>query len=596
MALVNLQTDLTSLTFGHDRPGGGSSNQPYIQTEIPEDLPVQSPDFLLRNGFLAPVSAAKDTSRLTQMFFDFKSPNGLLFTAKENLLSRISVKTQASEGMSYAMGEINQGVYLPTSTIAQSLVGFTGTHLNLLGIDPTSPMAGVVQSGLFPGAGLVTYEAAIKGSANRLIELYDSKIKIVPQDNINILSYSGGPGSIAGVGKTRIKFASNQRTGVNSLQLSHLMRNMGPTGKDSPDGRNFTLPYFNNSLTSTRAYDNIPNINLDKSPPLRDFRVPLLTGITPPVSVTGEPMPSKEEYLKVSTVMSIAPSYRAGKKKTIDGPNGSRIHYTSPGQRGNIINYTDGKKDGTGNSMGPVDKINAQPIYRSKGPNKDLSIGDLVKFRIAAINDKNPHEKDYIHFRAYIDGFSDSYNGNWDAVNYMGRGESFYKYNSFQRNINLGFTVAAQSKEELIPMYKKLNYLASNLAPSYSDVGYMAGSLVTLTLGGWCYELPGFITAMTLDVPQESPWEIGINTEGDPDKKVKELPHIVKVSGFAFTPIERFRPSKQTLFKEEGKVYGDERYIALNNGDNNNYDGPKVRTIDISTSVPGGVKVENNTQ
>ena len=296
MALVNLQTDLTSLTFGHDRPGGGSSNQPYIQTAIPEDLPVQSPDFLLRNGFLAPVSAAKDASRLTQMFFDFKSPKGLLFTAKENLLSRISVKTQASEGMSYAMGEINQGVYLPTSTIAQSLVGFTGTHLNLLGIDPTSPMSGVVQGGLFPGAGLVTYEAAIKGSANRLVELYDSKIKIVPQDNINILSYSGGPNSIAGIGKTRIKFASKQRTGVNSLRLSHLMRNMGPTGKDFPDGKNFTLPYFNNSLTSTRAYDNIPNINLDKSPPLRDFRVPLLTGITPPVSVTGEPMPSKEEY------------------------------------------------------------------------------------------------------------------------------------------------------------------------------------------------------------------------------------------------------------------------------------------------------------
>ena len=162
MALINLQTDLTSLSFGHDRPGGGSSNQPYIQTAIPENLPVQSPDFLWRNGFLAPVSAAKDVSRLTQMFFDLKSPNGLLFTAKENLLSRISVKTQATIGAGYAGGTINQGVYTPTSTIAQALVGFTGTHLNLLGLDPSSPMAGVVQSGLFPGGGLVTYESAVK--------------------------------------------------------------------------------------------------------------------------------------------------------------------------------------------------------------------------------------------------------------------------------------------------------------------------------------------------------------------------------------------------------------------------------------------------
>ena len=59
MALVNLQTDLTSLPFGHDRPSGGSSNQPYITSDIPENLPVKSPDFLWRNGFLTPVSAAK---------------------------------------------------------------------------------------------------------------------------------------------------------------------------------------------------------------------------------------------------------------------------------------------------------------------------------------------------------------------------------------------------------------------------------------------------------------------------------------------------------------------------------------------------------
>ena len=119
-------------------------------------------------------------------------------------------------------------------------------------------------------------------------------------------------------------------------------------------------------------------------------------------------------------------------------------------------------------------------------------------------------------------------------------------------------------------MYKKLNFLASNLAPTYSKEGYMAGSLVQLTLGGWCFELPGFITGMTLDVPQESPWEIGINTEAGFDSTVKELPHIVKVTGFSFTPIERFRPSKQKndyASPDENLIdnntYGPEQYIAL---------------------------------
>ena len=84
MPLIDLTTNLKSLKFGRDQRGGGSSNQPYIQRDIPGsgdsfedqingDLPVRSgPDFLLRNGFLAPVDAARDVSRLTQMFFDFK--------------------------------------------------------------------------------------------------------------------------------------------------------------------------------------------------------------------------------------------------------------------------------------------------------------------------------------------------------------------------------------------------------------------------------------------------------------------------------------------------------------------------------------------
>ena len=42
MPLVNLRTNLKSLKFGKDRPGEGSSKQPYITTPIPgidEPLP-----------------------------------------------------------------------------------------------------------------------------------------------------------------------------------------------------------------------------------------------------------------------------------------------------------------------------------------------------------------------------------------------------------------------------------------------------------------------------------------------------------------------------------------------------------------------------
>ncbi len=258
----------------------------------------------------------------------------------------------------------------------------------------------------------------------------------------------------------------------------------------------------------------------------------------------------------------------------------------SPGQRGNIIDYDAGKiLDGQTKPIA-VDQINALPIYStSLGNPKSKEGNDLVKFRIAAINNKNPNEGDYIHFRAFIDSFSDTYGASWNPQNYMGRAEPFYKYGGFSRNINLSFTVAAQSKEEIMVMYRKLNYLVSNLSPDYTDSGYMAGPLVQLTMGGWCYELPGFISAITLDVPQESPWEIGIPTlDRDTtsvggityrNPSVKEMPMICKVTGFAFTPIEKFVPSKQVGENGFYKRTGNQRYLALANGNSkseNNYD------------------------
>jgi hypothetical protein len=130
-------TLLKSLKFGNDRPGGGSSKQPYIQKSI-ENNPVASTggnDFIIRGGIKAPQRALEDVSRLAKYTTD--GVKGLLYTAKENLLSRTSVKTEASKGIAYAGGALNAGVYTPLSTLAQAGVGFTGTRLNRMGIDPT---------------------------------------------------------------------------------------------------------------------------------------------------------------------------------------------------------------------------------------------------------------------------------------------------------------------------------------------------------------------------------------------------------------------------------------------------------------------------
>ena len=68
------------------------------------------------------------------------------------------------------------------------------------------------------------------------------------------------------------------------------------------------------------------------------------------------------------------------------------------------------------------------PLYKSSGVIQNEIKNDLVKFRIGVIDNNNPTEKTYIHFRAFIDSLSDAYSSDWSSQKFMGRAESFYKF------------------------------------------------------------------------------------------------------------------------------------------------------------------------
>ncbi len=69
----------------------------------------------------------------------------------------------------------------------------------------------------------------------------------------------------------------------------------------------------------------------------------------------------------------------------------------------------------------------------------------------------------------------------------------------------------------------------------------MAGNIAYITLGGYINDQPGIITSLTFDIPEESPWEIGIKENGKPldVKDIRQVPHMIKVTGFNFTPIHK---------------------------------------------------------
>ena len=175
---------------------------------------------------------------------------------------------------------------------------------------------------------------------------------------------------------------------------------------------------------------------------------------------------------------------------------------------------------------------------------------DMVKFRFEVITPGETAEKTdnvNLYFRALIDDFSDSYNSSWNEFNYVGRGETFYNYNNFNRGITVNFKVAAMTRHELAPIYRKLNYLASTTAPTYSDRGFMRGTFMKFTLGSYFYQLPGFVNSVDITWDNTYPFEIALNSpdpvtgERNNDNDVQELPMVLNVA-LSYTPIHTFTP------------------------------------------------------
>jgi hypothetical protein len=537
---VNGVDPLLTLKYGKDTPGGGASKQPFIVTPIPGASSTFN-----TNGLVIARSET-DIERLSKFF---TTTPGLLFIAKQNVLSQTNVRTQAAN---YNVPQIqpNNGPYLPTNTLAQVGLSAVGAHFNKQGLLPNGDFSPKYNSNE------VIIGVTAK-STNRLVLLKDSKITNSISANPNtlisslgteILNYRGGPGSTLGVGSTSINFAKGIRTGINNPLYTD---NRNQFYGILPGGANKVIVADPaKALETQKVYQN------NTITQLVDFRAHLRKGI------------------KNSNILSESPNYST---KNIE----TRVKLGDPGRRDkNIISYTAGAIINGATKAVALDQINAYPLYRSIDA-EEVPTNDLVKFRIEAIDNDSPAFSTFIHFRAFIDSFSDNYTADWSSTQYIGRGEQFYTYDKFNRTINMSWTVAAQSKDELIPMYQKLNFLASNLMPDYSKDGYMRGSLVRLTVGGYLYSQPGFITSLTYDIPQESPWEIGINDKGGSDNFVKELPHMIKVTGFTFTPIHNFVPRKQIntygAYDDSVSTFGPERFIALaagtpKNKNQNNYD------------------------
>lgn len=559
MPLLDLKTDLKTLRYSGDQPGGGWSGKPYIRTNIPNDL-ARSPvgvgivnldnrgilsgidpiyriqstgnlDYPIRGGDLQfnigtqtfTLSSQIDKTRIKKFFED--KPRGTAFLQKQIGLNLTNPKIETGNSFQVAPNSnlipgllentriYNNGV----NTLTQVGVQGTGTHLPRHGIFPLDYASKYYKDVV--GAQNVNNDA----STNRLLILQNLKLntrfvstsanpnlvnKLGISYNRNILfQYLGGPGSTYGIGTTVIK-----RTEDTSLAATK----------------------FNSTVGMT--YDQILaqklNVTSDgqRTKKLQSYK-------------TGQQIPSREEYYNFSV--------RAG--------DSDKMNKLTSFMFNNAINPWD----------------TTDPI--AKGATKDL-----IKFVFEAIENNNPQQSWALFFRAMINGFQDTHQATINSFKYLGRGEDFYTYQGVSRNISFGFKLAVTSEKEMKPLYTKLNHLISQTYPDYSEnFGIMRAPVIRLTVGDYLYRVAGMLENVSITIDDNYTWEINVN---DLDS-LKQLPQVINVQ-CTFKPIQDFLPRRANMYNTNTPYVTKqgEEYTSISEGFRINTDTLVARAISTTVS------------
>jgi hypothetical protein len=518
--LFELKTDFKTLKYGMDRPGGGSSDQPYVRFPIDDKNVIQSIrdyyntnrtslDFPMRGGAASAITGQQYLSPAAQVdalrIFKFlkDNPRGKAFLTKQVLLQRSNprIETQATyqtkdnlTNQIYTGTIPNTWVYNSTgaNTLYSVTTAGTGTYGDRIGLNAFQPgqkfYADTVAAQALPSN---------NGKTNRLVAFYKTKMVSALRNsaladitlyndlgfslNRNILfDYLQGPGSVYGAGKTVI------RRFVDSTKLSN----------------QFTLTY--DQLSD-------PNRTATKYgvPVISDFRkdVPNSRQIARAWNYNTD---SLEKRLFVGNPGYVVKGINTGTSQGQDMLNTLSSHFFD-------------------NSKTPWDE---HPAFSK----------DLIRFAFEAISNDDPNKSQALVFRAFLGSITDNHSAELNSFKYLGRGENFRTYQGFDRSISFSFKIFAQSDIELLPLYKKLNDLISQVYPDYSPVtSIMRAPLVRLTIGDYIYRTPGFLESVNVTIDGQATWEINnLKPENRP-----QLPHMVEVS-ISFKPIMDILPRRRT--------------------------------------------------
>ena len=583
MALRDLYNDPASFKYNSkdnkyskDIRGGGYSGQPWQKAPVPKTMgelnslttEALSLDYPIRGGSYEELAARSDFARIDAFLLSYPGGRAFLDKQKGLMFSNPLIESGRS------LGDVNTRAYSDgRNLMTQIAEGGTGFH---------HPNAGATLNDLQFDERKYSYIVSHKTTQqNRLVNLLNIKVNnespgdllfanvasalgINTTNQSELFFYPGGPGSLYGLGNTIIRRAQDAKG--NPIITSDAPTFVGSNYTDNLYGSivqarpAVTIDYENlvgPSKIFSLSQDQTGLTQTDSTTLLQQQGADYIRANQSPNPDVTSNFQYTMGYDQIKSRRQIKPGFTGitDFRKDVINPSSvqsrdynsfevnktTRVGIGDPGSR--PMNQ---RKNPNTSYYGGQDRVNMTEVINTGDFSTfDGDKRDLIKFGFETIQNDNTNKITATHFRAFLTGYSDNHSADWSGKKYAGRGENFYTYQGFDRSVSFTFQVAAQSKQEMKPLYNKLNYLLSTLYPDYNSAGFMRGNITKLTIGELFNRTPGILTSLNLTVDDNTPWEIafkeGVSSGNgglltNENNEMLETPHIISVSA-TFIPI-----------------------------------------------------------
>ena len=236
---------------------------------------------------------------------------------------------------------------------------------------------------------------------------------------------------------------------------------------ESGDGRASSFPKAKNAGIKSYATVAYNLLKRDDAKSFQDFRNDVKAQKdSSEKSYVGKP--KDKEYYKTNNLETYYGFGKVGMIKA-DRSDPNKFLITDVKGLGQLYNHKNFRGDSV-NAL-DIDNKSTDKIY-PKGAK------DLIKFYFQDGNQGN----NVMPFRCTMTGFTDNFSPSWNRIDIMGRPDGAYLYSSFERSVSFNFIVAAMSRSEMIPMWRKINYLATYTMPDLSGNKKPSGPMMRITI------------------------------------------------------------------------------------------------------------------